>query len=89
VGGGIGGEGDRGWDDLSPLTRCSPHVPKESTNHTILAYFGRWAVGRGVYCVLSLKAIELDRNCFGKLLGEIEPEFVRNLKGHVDFELRT
>jgi hypothetical protein len=47
---GGGAEGDRGWDDLSPLTRCSTHVPKESRNHTNLAYFGGWAVGQGVYC---------------------------------------
>ncbi len=44
-----GAEGDRGWDDLSPLTRCSTHVPKESRNHTILAYLGGWAAGRVVY----------------------------------------
>ncbi len=50
MGGRKGAEGDRGWDDLSPLTRCSTHVPKESRNHTNLAYFGGWAVGRGVYC---------------------------------------
>jgi hypothetical protein len=54
-GGGMGGdeggaEGDRGWDYPSPLTRCSTHVPKESRNHTNLAYFGVLAVGRGVYC---------------------------------------
>jgi hypothetical protein len=47
---GGGAEGDRAWDDLSPLTRCSSHAPKESRNHTNLAYFGGWAVGRGVYC---------------------------------------
>jgi hypothetical protein len=82
-----GAEGDRGWDDLSPLTRCSTHVPKESRNHTNLAYFGGWAVGRG--CVLSSNAIELDRDRFGKLLGETKPKFVRNSKGLVDFELRV
>ncbi len=44
-----GAEGDRGWDDLSPLTRCLTNAPKDSKNHTILAYFGGWAAGRGVY----------------------------------------
>jgi hypothetical protein len=38
---------------------------------------------------LSSKAIELDRDRFGKLLSETEPEFVRNSKGLVDFELRA
>ncbi len=70
--------------DLSPLTRCSTNVPKDSRNHTILAYFGGWAG-----CVLSSKAIDLDRDRFGKLHGETESEFVRNSKGLVAFELRA
>jgi hypothetical protein len=58
-----------------------------STEHTISEILGRWAVGAG--CVLASIAIELDRERFGKLLGETETEFVRNLKCLVDFELRT
>jgi hypothetical protein len=38
---------------------------------------------------LSTKSIERFELAFGKLLGEIVPEFVRNLKGLVDFEVRT
>jgi hypothetical protein len=38
-------------------------------------------------CVLASIAIELDRECFRKLLGKTETEFVRNLKCLVDFEL--
>jgi hypothetical protein len=44
--------------------------------------------GVGEVCIF----LEIDRAfefAFGKLLGEIEPEFVRNLKGLVDFEVRT
>ncbi len=37
--------------------------------------------------LLASKAIELDRERFRKLCGETEPEFVRNSKGRVDFEL--
>ncbi len=51
-----GAEGDRGWDDLSPRI-SGAHVdhlcPKESRNHTILAYLGGWAG-----CVYSSKSIE-------------------------------
>jgi hypothetical protein len=45
-------------------------------------------MGVGGVCIF----LEIDRAFefdFGKLLGEIEPEFVRNLKGLVDFEVRT
>ncbi len=42
-------------DDLSPLTRCSPDVPKESRNHTILAYCILEGLGG---CVYSSKSIE-------------------------------
>ncbi len=38
---------------------------------------------------MSTKSIERFELAFGKLLGEIVPEFVRNLKGLVDFEVRT
>ncbi len=38
---------------------------------------------------MSSKSIERIEFAFGKLLGETEPEFVRNLKGLVDFEIRT
>jgi hypothetical protein len=79
-----GAEGDRGWDDLSPLTRCSTHVPKEPHKSSLF-----WGVGCWAGCVLSLKLIEHLEFAFGKLLGKIEPEFVRNLKGLVDFEVRT
>jgi hypothetical protein len=42
---GGGAEGDRGWDDLSALT----DVEHMCGQHTNLAFFGGWAVGRGVY----------------------------------------
>jgi hypothetical protein len=38
---------------------------------------------------LSSKSIERFEFAFGNLLGETEPEFVQNLKGLVDFEVRT
>ncbi len=49
-GGGWGGmkggaEGDRGWDDFSALT----DVEHMCGQHTNLAFFGGWAVGRGVF----------------------------------------
>jgi hypothetical protein len=51
-----GAEGDRGWDDLS-FRISGAHVqhmcPKESRNHTILAYLGGSAG-----CVYSSKSIE-------------------------------
>jgi hypothetical protein len=40
-------------------------------------------------CVCSSKLIECYEFAFRKLLGEIEAEFVRNLKGLVDFEVLT
>ncbi len=46
-------------------------------------------VGCWAGCVYSSKSIERFEFAFGKLLGEIEAEFVRNLKGLVDFEVRT
>ncbi len=39
--------------------------------------------------LLASKAIDLDRDRIRKLRGETVPEFVRNSKGRVDFELRT
>ncbi len=40
-------------------------------------------------CVYSSKSIERFELAFQKLLSEIEAEFVRNMKGLVDFEVRT
>ncbi len=48
-----------------------------------------WGVGSWAGCVLASKAIDLDRDRIRKLRGETVPEFVRNSKGRVDFELRT
>jgi hypothetical protein len=60
-----------------------PKTP-ETTQFSLFRGVGRWA-----WCVYSSKAIALDRNRFWKLLGETEPEFVGNLKGLVDFEVRA
>ncbi len=82
-GGDGGAEGDRGWDDNT----CSTHVPKISMYHTNLGILGGWAVGRGVF--IPRNSIERFEFAFRKLLGEIEAEFVQNLKCLVDFEVRT
>ncbi len=38
---------------------------------------------------MASKAIDLDPDRIRELRGETVPEFVRNSKGRVDFELRT
>ncbi len=65
------------------LTICAQnlHEPHKSS---IFRGVGCW-----VGCIYSLKLIECFEFSFQKLLGEIEAEFVRNLKGLVDFEVRT
>ncbi len=78
-GGGRGVEGDRGWDDITCAQNL--HEPHKSM---IFRGVGCWAG-----CVYSSKLIERFRFAFRKLLGEIEAEFVRNLKCLVDFEVRT
>ncbi len=55
--------------------------------HTNLGFLGGWADGAG--CVYSLKSIERFEFAYRKLLGEIDAEFVRNLKVLVDFEVQT
>ena len=85
-----GGAGDRGWGDLSTLTKFTiwwPDVPKSPLEHTIPEILGVWAVGAG--CVLASIAIELDRERLRNLRGETETEFVRNSNILVDFEVRT
>ncbi len=59
---------------------CAQRVQKPY-NSSLFRGVGRWAG-----CVYSSKEILLDRNRFWKLLGETEPEFVRNLKGLGDFD---
>jgi hypothetical protein len=81
-----GAEGDRGWDDLSPFTRFNTCAQRVQKPHNFSLY---WGVGHWAGCVYSSKAIALDRDRFWKLLGETEPELVRNLKGLVDFEVRA
>ena len=89
-GGEDGGAGDRGWGDLSPhqshhiVNTCAAKSAWNPGKHTKQGIIGGWADGRGV---LASIAIELDRECFRKLLGKTETEFVRNLKCLVDFEL--
>ncbi len=56
-------------------------------NHTNLAFLGGWAVGRGVYIPRNRSSV--SSFAFQKLLGEIEAEFVQNLKGLIDFEVQT
>ncbi len=68
------------------LNTSAAKSPGNRGNHTNLAFFEGWAVGR--VCI-GLESDELDRECFRKLRGETETEFVRNLKCLVDFELRT
>jgi hypothetical protein len=67
------------------LTICAQnlHEPHKSS---IFRGVGCWA---GSGCVYSSKSIERFEFAFRKLLGEIEAEFVRNLKGLVNFEVRT
>jgi hypothetical protein len=62
---------------------CCQESRETVGNTPIQDFFGGWADVR------ASKAIELDRERFGKLRGETETEFVRNLKCLVDFELRT
>ncbi len=74
-----------GW----PLTShqmfntCAQRLQKPH-NFNLFRGVGRWAG-----CVYSSKAIALDRDRFWKLLGETELQFVQNLKGLVDFEVRA
>jgi hypothetical protein len=65
------------------LTICvqNLHEPHKSS---IFRGVGCWAG-----CVYYSKSIERFEFAFRKLLGEIEAEFVRNLKGLVDFEVQT
>jgi hypothetical protein len=65
------------------LTICAQnlHEPHKSS---IFRGVGCWAG-----CVYSSKSIERFEFAFRKLLGEIEAEIVQNLKGLVDFEVRT
>jgi len=52
--------------------------------HTIPGILGGWAVGAG--CVYSSSSFEPFEVVYQKLLGEVDAEFVRNLKVLVDFE---
>jgi hypothetical protein len=65
------------------LTICAQRL-QEPHKSSIFTGVGCWTG-----CVYSSKSIERFELAFGKLLGEIEPEFVQNLKGLVDFEVRT
>ncbi len=65
------------------LTICAQRL-QEPHKSSIFRGVGCWAG-----CVYSSKPIERFEFAFGKLLGEIKAEFVRNLKGLVDFEVRT
>ncbi len=62
-------------------------MPKISVERTILGILGGRAVGAG--CVYSSRSIERFEFVYRKLLGEIDAEFVRNLKVLVDFDVRT
>ena len=61
---------------------CPPSSP--DCNPFDYFVWGCWAG-----CVYSSKSIERFEFAFRKLLGEIEAEFVRNLKCLIDFEVRT
>jgi hypothetical protein len=65
------------------LTICAQRL-QEPHKSSIFIWVGCWAG-----CVYSSKLIERFELAFGKLLGEIEAEFVPNLKGLADFEVRT
>ncbi len=69
--GGYEGGWLRGIGDGMTSHHMLTHAPKESRNHTNLAYFG--VVGCWAGCVLSSKSIERIEFAFGKLLGELEP----------------
>jgi hypothetical protein len=65
------------------LTICAQNL-HEQHKSSIFRGVGCWAG-----CVYSSKSIERLEFAFRKLLGEVEAEFVRHLKGLFDFEVRT
>jgi hypothetical protein len=80
-----GGAGDRGWGDLSTLTKFTiwrPDVPKSPLERTIPELLQK------IIILLPFSiSNELDSERLRNFRGETE--IVRNLKVLVDFEVRT
>jgi hypothetical protein len=85
----VGAGGKRGGMTslLKFWVQMCDHVGPKVQNTSLTRIFRGWAAKAG--CVYSSKSIERFEFAFGKLLVEIEPEFVQNLKGLVDFEVQT
>ena len=81
--------GDRGGDDLCPgIWGAYVHqMFQKIQNNTLSSLFK--GGGRRAGCVYSSKSIQRSSSIFGKLLGMIEFEFLRNLKYLVVFEVRA
>ncbi len=88
-GGRMGGGGRGGLRGIGG--GMTPHLGFGVHMLTICAHKSSIFRGVGCWagCVYSSKSIERFEFAFQKLLGKIEVQFVRNLKGLVDFEVRT